>query len=101
MIFLLLASKYLSNNLLHEPRSYEALISIGFVLPFISISSILRGYFFGKQRMWPHVISNITEDFVRLITIAIGIPIFLMKGINFAVAFIIHSPFFSTPNGIK
>jgi len=91
MIFLFFLSKYLSNDLLHEPRSYEALISIGFVLPFISISSILRGYFFGKQRMWPHVISNITEDFIRLITIAIGVPIFLMKGINFAVAFVVLS----------
>lgn len=91
MIFLLFFSRYISNNLLHENRCYEALICIGFVLPFISISSILRGYFFGKQKMWPHVISNITEDFVRLITIAIGVPIFLMKGINYAVAFVILS----------
>jgi len=91
MIFLLFSSKYISNNLIHESRTYEALISIGLVLPFISISSILRGYFFGKQKMWPHVISNITEDFIRLITIMIGVPIFLMKGINYAVAFVILS----------
>lgn len=91
IIFLIFASRYLSNNLLHEPRSYEALICIGFVLPFISISSILRGYFFGKQKMWPHVISNITEDFIRLITIAVGVPIFLMKGVNHAVAFVVLS----------
>lgn len=91
MIFLIFSSEYIANNLLHEARSYEALIAIGFVLPFISISSILRGYFFGKQRMFPHVISNITEDFVRLIIIAIGIPVFLSKGINYAVAFVILS----------
>lgn len=91
MIFLLFASNYISNNLIHEPRSYEALVCIGFVLPFISISSILRGYFFGKQRMFPHVISNITEDFVRLIILAIGIPIFLVRGINYAVAFVVLS----------
>ena len=91
MIFLLFFSKYISNNLLHEPRCFEALMCIGFVLPFISISSILRGYFFGKQKMWPHVISNVTEDFVRLIIIMIGVPIFLMKGINYAIAFVILS----------
>ena len=91
MIFLLFFSSYISNDLLHEPRCYEALVSIGLVLPFISISSILRGYFFGKQKMFPHVISNITEDFVRLIIIIIGIPIFLIKGINYAVAFVILS----------
>lgn len=91
MIFLLFFSRYIANELIHEPRCYEALVSIGFVLPFISISSILRGYFFGKQKMVPHVISNITEDFIRLIIIIIGIPIFLSKGINYAIAFVVLS----------
>ena len=91
MIFLFLFSSYLANNLLHEPRSYYALLGMGFVLPFISISSIIRGYFFGKERMIPHVISNIVEDVIRLIILAIGIPIFLVSGLEFAVAFIILS----------
>ena len=95
LLFLVFSAHYLANNLLHEPRSYYAIISIGFVLPFISISSILRGYFFGKQKMVPHVISNITEDFVRLIILAIGIPLFLTRGLEFAVAFIILSNIFS------
>ena len=79
IIFLLLTSKYISNNLLHEKRCYYALISIGFVLPFISISSILRGYFFGKEKMFPHVLSNITEDFVRLIVLILFLPSFIKK----------------------
>lgn len=91
MIFLLFFSGYIASNLLHEPRIRLGLICIGFVLPFISISSILRGYFFGKQRMIPHVVSNVTEDFVRLIIISIGVPIFLVKGISYAVAFIVLS----------
>lgn len=89
MIFLFLTSHYISQNLLNEPRAYYALISIGLVLPFISISSILRGYFFGKQKMLPHVLSNITEDIVRLIALIIGIPIFILKGLEYAVAFVI------------
>lgn len=91
IIFMLLASNYIASNLLHEPRSYYALICTGLVLPFISISSILRGYFFGKQKMIPHVVSNVTEDIIRLIVIAIGIPLFLTKGIEYAVAFIVLS----------
>lgn len=91
MIILIFISKFLSNNLLHDSRCTLALTSIGFVLPFISISSILRGYFFGKQRMIPHVVSNITEDIVRLIIMIIGIPFFLIKGIEYAVAFIVLS----------
>ena len=91
LINILLTSGYIANNLLHEPRSYYALICTGLVLPFISISSILRGYFFGKQKMIPHVVSNVTEDIIRLIIIMIGIPIFLTKGIEYAVAFIVLS----------
>jgi len=91
MIILLIASKYIAINLLHEQRVINSLKCIGFVLPFISISSILRGYFFGKQRMIPHIVSNITEDFIRLIILIIGIPIFLKNGIESAVSFIVLS----------
>lgn len=91
MIILLLTSKYISTNLLHEPKTLYGLKCIGFVLPFISISSILRGYFFGKQRMVPHIISNITEDIIRLITLVIGIPIFMKNSIESVVSFIILS----------
>lgn len=89
MVFLVFTSHYIANNLLHEPRSYYALICIGIVLPLISLSNLLRGYFFGKERMIPHVISNITEDIIRLIVLIIGIPIFLTKGLEFAVAFVV------------
>ncbi len=89
MIFLFFTSHYISTHLLHDERSYYALICIGFVLPFISISSILRGYFFGKQNMIPHVVSNVTEDVIRLICLIIGIPIFISFGLEYAVAFVV------------
>ena len=89
LIFLIFSSNYIANNLLHESRSYYALISIGIVLPLISISNLIRGYFFGKERMIPHVISNIMENLIRLIAIIIGIPLFMKKGLEFAVAFVV------------
>ena len=91
MFILIIFSNFISINLLNESRTSLALICIGFVLPFISISSILRGYFFGKQKMIPHVISNIVEDVIRLIIMIIGIPIFLKQGLEYTVAFIILS----------
>ncbi len=91
ILVILFFGNFISNNLLHEPRTYYGIICIGFVLPFISISSIIRGYFFGKERMVPHVISNISEDIIRIIILIIGVPIFLTKGIEFAVAFIVLS----------
>lgn len=91
MIFLACCSKFLAFSLVHEPRCYYAFLCMGFVLPFISVTSILRGYFFGKEQMFPHVFSCIVEDVVWLFTLIIGIPYFLMKGIEYAVAFIILS----------
>ena len=91
MIVITLSAKFIANNLLHEPRAYYPILSIGFVLPFISISSILRGYFFGRQRMFPHVLSNIIEDVTRLISILLFTPLFLIKGLEFAVSFLVLS----------
>jgi len=91
MIVLIFTSRFIANSLLHNSRCQFAITSIGLVLPFISISSILRGYFFGRQKMIPHVVSNITEDIIRLIILFLGIPFFLLKGIEYAVAFIVLS----------
>ncbi len=91
IIFLFFSSHFIADHLLHESKCFYGLLCMGFVLPFISISSILRGYFFGKERMVPHVISNVTEDVIRLIILFIGIPIFLTRGIEYAVAFVVLS----------
>jgi stage V sporulation protein B len=41
--------------------------------------------------MFPHVISNLIEDIVRLILIGIMVPIFMLKGLEAAICFIILS----------
>lgn len=100
MLVLIFFSKTIAINLLNEEKITYAICSIGFVLPFISISSILRGYFFGRQMMIPHVVSNVCEDLVRLIVIIIGVPIFLIKGIEYALAFIVLSNIISELSSI-
>ena len=62
---------------------------MGLTLPFISMSSILRGYFFGKEQMIPHVLSNVVEDFVRMALMYYGIPYFLGLGMDKCMAFMI------------
>jgi len=85
MFVIILIAPILANDLLKDPRCYYPILAIGLVLPFDSLSSILRGYFFGKQRMIPHVISNITEQITRLILISIIIPTLLDKNLTYAV----------------
>ncbi len=89
LIIIFLFSNTIALKFLNEPRVLLALKMMALVLPFISLSSIIRGYFFGKQRMFPHVLSNISEDIVRLGLIAIGVPICLIYGIEYAIGFII------------
>lgn len=91
MSLLFIFARIISINLLQDSRVYYPILVMGFVIPFTSISSILRSYFFGKQKMIPHVVSNIVEDIVRLIILVIGIPIFIQYGLEYAVCFVILS----------
>ena len=72
MILLFLLAPFLSKYLLHNEITYYPLIAIGFTLPFICISSIIKGYFFGKEKMFPNTFSNIVEQLIRfLLTITV------------------------------
>ena len=100
MIFIFLLAPFLANHLIKDPRVYLAIKAMAFVIPFTSISAMIRSYFFGKQQMLPHVISNIVEDIVRLIILIIGIPIFIQFGLSKALLFIILSNILSEVSSI-
>lgn len=91
IITIIIIAPTLSSDLLHDKRCYLPILAITLVIPFTSLSSICRSYFFGKEQMTPHVISNLVEDIVRLFLMIIGIPYFLPKGLEYAVCFIILS----------
>lgn len=86
IIIIIVFAPFISSKLLHNSLLYLPIFTIAFTLPFITISSILRGYFFGKQKMLPQVISNIGEQLVRIILIIIISPILLKRGIIYAVS---------------
>ena len=79
LILLVFNYNFFSIKLFNNTKLALGLLSIGFILPFITISNALRSYFFAKQRMYPHVITNIVEDLIRLLLIVIGIPIIMPK----------------------
>lgn len=76
-LILLFGGHWIVNSLLHEKILYHPLLSILFVLPFISVSNIFRSYYFAKERMIPHVFSNILEDLWKLLLILFGMNLFL------------------------
>lgn len=77
---LILSSKLIANTLLQNNNLYYPIIAINITLPFITISNIIRGYFFGKQKMIPHVTSNLFEQITRLIITIIITPHLLKYG---------------------
>ena len=85
ILIVVLSANFLSNNLLHNKEAYYPLLACSLVLPFISIASIIRGYFFGKQQMMPHTISNIIEQLFKLFIVIIILPKLIKHGIIFAI----------------
>ncbi|MDE5538901.1 MAG: oligosaccharide flippase family protein, partial [Bacilli bacterium] len=64
-----LTKDFIAGALLNDKRAAPLLLAMSLTFPFISISSILKGYFLGKQKMMPNTISNIIEQIIRIILI--------------------------------
>lgn len=86
IIIIIILSPFIANNLLHNEILYYPIISIGITLPFITTSSIIKGYFFGKEKMFPNVVSNMIEQITRIISIIFIIPYLLKINISYAVS---------------
>lgn len=74
MIILIFLSKFISNTLLNNNITYYPILCISFTLPIIALSGILKGYFFGKNNMFPYTFENICEQIVRLLFIIFIVP---------------------------
>ena len=85
ILLILLTRDFLATTLLKEPLASPILLTFALTLPFVSISSVLKGYFAGKQNMVPHATSNIIEQIIRLIIIVIVLPILMEKSVMHAV----------------
>ena len=76
----------ISKYLLTDERVYYTLIMIVPIIPIISISSVLRGYFQGKQNMIPSATSTVIETIFRMVFGIMLSLYFLPKGVEYASA---------------
>lgn len=88
---LILLAPFLSETLFTDQRIYYPLIAIAPVVPIIAVSSVLRGYFQGRQNMRPAANSQILEQVVRITLIAFLTKAFLPYGIEYAAAAVMIS----------
>ncbi len=86
VIFIIYLMKdFIAKTLLNDSRCAPLILAMALTFPFVSISSLLKGYFFGKQNMVPNTISNIIEQFVRISLIFLFIPNLVKKGVLYSV----------------
>ena len=88
-ILIVITAPIISKKLLHNKSTYLAILAMSLVIPFTSTSSICRSYFFGKSKMFPHVLSNIIEDITRLLLLIITLPKITIYGTKYTVAYLI------------
>ena len=74
IIITILGAPFIASSLLKQSEVTSLIVAMALTLPFVSLSSILKGYFFGKQRMMPNTVSNVIEQIVRLVVIVIVLP---------------------------
>ncbi|MBA4537166.1 stage V sporulation protein B [Bacillus aquiflavi] len=83
---LMLLAPYLSKTLFTDPRTFYPLFAIAPITPIVAISSVIRGYFQGRQNMKPAATSQVLEQLVRIALIAVLTKAFIPYGIEYAAA---------------
>lgn len=85
-IGMVLFAPVISSYFLTDSRAFYPLIAISPIVPIVALSSVLRGYFQGRQNMKPTAYSQVIEQVVRITLVAILTNAFLPYGIEFAAA---------------
>ncbi|WP_027414932.1 stage V sporulation protein B [Aneurinibacillus terranovensis] len=76
----------ISKIFLTDERAYYSLIAIAPIVPIVAVSSVLRGYFQGKQNMIPPASSQVVEQIVRMFTVILFARWLMPRGVEYAAA---------------
>jgi stage V sporulation protein B len=85
-ILTLLGAKVISTWFLTDERAYYPLVAITPIVPIVAISSVIKGYFQGKQNMRPSAYSQVIEQIVRITLVAFLANLLLPFGLEYAAA---------------
>lgn len=72
-------SPLIAEHLLKQKKLTIILKAMILTLPFISLSSIFKGYFLGKMKVMPNTLSNIIEQTIRIIFLLYFLPPLVQK----------------------
>lgn len=85
LLLVLLLAPFISSTLLKKEALTPLIYAMAFTLPFISITSVLKGYFLGKMKVIPNTVSNIFEQLARIIFLIFLLPKLVSKSIILGV----------------
>lgn len=77
---------WIVSNLLTDSRVQLTFLCMSPILVFVSVSSVLRGYFQGRQNMVPTALSQVLETLFRSVGVLLLAYIMLPLGIEYAAA---------------
>lgn len=89
LIIIVILSSNLIASFIHNNALAPAIRSICVIIPFVTISSVQRGFLHGKEDMFLPAITNITEEIIKIILIVVLLPYAIAASNVTAVIFII------------
>lgn len=82
----LLLAPWVTSHLLTDKRVYQSFMVMTPIIVIVAVSTVLRGYFQGKQNMIPTATSQVTETLVRIVAIIGCAYLLLPYGLEWAAA---------------
>ena len=85
-LFLFVNSSYIGYNFLKDARTILAIRYLAPCIPFMALSSCLRGYFYGIQDVTKPAFAQVLEQFIRIGVVYLIIGSWISKGLEYACA---------------
>ncbi|MCL2407166.1 MAG: polysaccharide biosynthesis protein [Defluviitaleaceae bacterium] len=86
MSILFIGADFIANNLLNDARTVMSIRILAPIVPFMAAGSAIRGYFTGLSKMHIPATSQVLEQVVRMVVIAIALQAVAGRGLEFAAA---------------
>ena len=83
---LFFGAEFIAGTLLGDSRATAAIKILSFSLPFMAVSSVIKGYFFARRKASPGAVSQLLEQAVRIGVILVYIKLFDGRGLAFTCA---------------
>lgn len=77
---------FIALKVLKDVRAVPALKILPFSLPFMGITSCLRGYFIARRKATPSAVTQLSEQAIRIVLVVFLVKIFMHKGLATACA---------------